>query len=102
MDWSYAVVFALGIAIVKAVESELKAWGVTINERLWLYIRALVAGGATALLYFYPAPVPDSWLAIMGIVATMLGVLGYWPEVQKVGARLKQEEAPKSLVWKGE
>ena len=101
MDWSYAVVLALAIAAVKAVEGELEAWGVTLHPRIWLYAKALVTFGAVLLMYFVQEPVPEVALVVMSAVAGFLAVLGYWPEVQEVGLRLKgREERPLSATWR--
>jgi len=98
--WSYAVVLALAIALVKFVEGELKAWNVEIPERVWLYARGVVSAAAVGLTSYFTS-VPQDVLIIMGIVATFLSVLGYWPEVQELGLRLKGRAGkPLSATWR--
>jgi hypothetical protein len=89
--WSVAVLTAIGFAIVKGIESELEQhWGIVPKKRIWLYARAGVAVGAVLLTGLLPT-VPPEVLLVLTALAAGLGVLGYWPEVQQIGARVKGE-----------
>ncbi len=90
ITWTLAILEALAFAVVKAVEGELTHWGVVIAPRLWVYAKALGAVIALVLSQLYPT-VPENVLIILSALAVGLGILGYWPEVQKVGTRLKKE-----------
>lgn len=90
ITWTFAVLVALSFAVVKALESELEHWGLVVLPRIWLYARAIGAIVAFVLSQVYQT-VPQNAMIVLGALAIGLGVLGYWPEVQKVGARVKQE-----------
>jgi hypothetical protein len=89
ITWTFAVLEALAFAVVAAVEGETKVWRLTLPSRLFLYFRALLAGGAFVASQVYQSPSPLVMVGL-GALAVVLGVLGYWPKVQQVGARLAE------------
>jgi hypothetical protein len=87
-DWSLVVLTALFLAFIGALEGELLVWGVVVAERLFLYLRAIVSAAAFLLYQYMPSP-SQNLLIGLGALAIFLGVLGYWPQVQRVASRLQ-------------
>lgn len=80
----------IALSVAKAVQGE-----TGLGDKETNYLRAVLMGIAFLLYTFAPdleAMYPWFERAVAvggGLFAVVLGVLGYWPEVQKVGARMK-------------
>ena len=80
----------IALSLAKAVQSE-----AGLADKQANYVRAVLMGGAYLLYTFGPElkeMYPWFERAVVvggGFAAVVLGVLGYWPDVQKIGARVK-------------
>lgn len=86
ITWTFALLEALAFAIASALEGELAFWKQYVNERLFLYLRGVLATAAFIASQAYP-DVPDTVMIGLGAVVVFLGVLGYWPKMQRFEAR---------------
>lgn len=86
----YGIALAvIALSLAKAIQGESG-----LDDKKTNYLRAVFMGLAYLLYTFAPdleAVFPWFERAVVvggGLVAVVLGVLGYWPEVQRFGARV--------------